>query len=144
MRFLPHVTVATVVEDQGRFLIVEEFRDGRTVLNQPAGHLEADESLIEAAHREVLEETSWSVEITAVVGIYLFVAANGTTYHRTCFAGRPLQHHQERPLDEGILDARWLTLEQLRAAKASLRSHLVLECVEDYLTKPHYSLDLIR
>lgn len=144
MRFLPHVTVATIVEDQGRFLIVEEYRDGRTVLNQPAGHLEADESLIEAARREVLEETAWAVEITAVVGIYLFTAANGTTYNRMCFAGRPLQHHQNQELDEGILGARWMTLEQLREAKVDLRSHLVLECVEDYLSKPHYSLDLIR
>ena len=72
MRFTPHVTVATVVEDQGRFLLVEELAGGQAVFNQPAGHLEADESLIEAALRETLEETGWQVELTAVTGIYLY------------------------------------------------------------------------
>ncbi|HDZ55438.1 MAG TPA: NUDIX hydrolase [Pseudomonas xinjiangensis] len=144
MRFLPHVTVATIVEDQGRFLMVEERRDGRTVLNQPAGHLEADESLIQAARREVLEETAWTVDITSVVGIYLLKADNGVTYQRTCFAGRALEHHPDLPLDDGILGARWMTLEQLQVSRVDLRSYLVLECILDYLHKPHYPLDLIR
>lgn len=144
MRFLPHVTVATIVEDHGRFLMVEELRDQRTVINQPAGHLEADESLIEAARREVLEETAWSVDIASVVGIYLFKADNGTVYQRTCFAGTAREQHAGRALDDGILQASWMTLEQLQARKSELRSHLVLDCIHDYLHKPHYPLDLIR
>ncbi len=144
MRFLPHVTVATIVEDQGRFLMVEEQRGDRIVINQPAGHLEADESLIEAARREVLEETAWAVEITSVVGLYLFKADNGVTYQRACFAGRALNHCPEQPLDHGIVRASWMSLEQLQAKRQDLRSYLVLDCIQDYLNKPHYSLDLIR
>ena len=74
MSWHPHVTVATIVEDQGRFLLVEEQADGREVLNQPAGHLEPAESLLEAALRETLEETGWEVELSAVTGIYLYTA----------------------------------------------------------------------
>lgn len=144
MRFLPHVTVATIVEDAGRFLMVEESRDGRIVLNQPAGHLEADESLIEAAAREALEETGWIVEVTGLVGLYLFKASNGTTYQRTCFHGRPVWHDPTRSLDDGILRAAWMTVDELEARRDDLRSHLVLDCIHDYRNKPLYPLDLIR
>lgn len=144
MRFLPHVTVATIVEERGRYLMVEEYRDGRLVLNQPAGHLEEDESLIHAAKREVLEETGCSVEITGVVGVYLFKADNGISYQRNCFIGRLVQQHAEMELDEGIVRAPWMSLEDIRARSSDLRSHLVLECIVDYLTKPHYPLDLFR
>jgi ADP-ribose pyrophosphatase YjhB (NUDIX family) len=144
MRFIPHVTVATIVEDQGRFLMVEEYRDGRLVLNQPAGHLEEDESLIDAARRETLEETACSVEITGVVGVYLFKADNGISYQRNCFFGTLLEQHPERTLDEGIVRTRWMSLEDIRARSTDLRSYLVLDCITDYLTKPHYSLDLFR
>lgn len=144
MRFLPHVTVATIVEDTGRFLMVEESRDGRIVLNQPAGHLEADESLIEAAARETLEETGWTIDVAGFVGLYLFKADNGTTYQRSCFHGRPVSHDQASLLDDGILRAVWMTLDELKARRADLRSHLVLDCIDDYLNKPLYPLDLIR
>lgn len=144
MRFLPHVTVATIIEEQGRFLMVEERRDHRLVLNQPAGHVEEDESLIQAAQRETLEETGYSVELTAVVGIYLFKADNGVSYQRSCFVGRAVDHDPTRTLDEGIVRALWLTLDELKARRDDLRSYLVLDCIEDYLAKPHYSLDLIR
>lgn len=144
MRFIPHVTVATIIEDKGRFLMVEEHRDGRLVLNQPAGHLEEDESLIQAAKREVLEETGCTVDISAAVGIYLFEADNGTSYLRHCFSGRLLGHDPQHTLDEGIVRAPWMTLEEIQARSAQLRSHLVLDCILDYLAKPHYSLDLFR
>lgn len=144
MRFLPHVTVATIVEHQSRFLMVEEKRDGRIVLNQPAGHLEADETLLQAARRETLEETAWHVELGAVIGIYLFQAANGETYQRVCFSAKPISHDAYRPLDEGIIRARWMTLDEIVDNSAQLRSHLVANCIRDYLNKPHYSLDLIR
>src|SRR5690554_7146314 len=95
MRFLPHVTVATIVERQGRFLMVEEISGNSVVFNQPAGHLEADESLMQAALRETLEETAWTVELTGVTGIYLFRGANGETYQRTCFSADALEHQPE-------------------------------------------------
>lgn len=144
MRFIPHSTVATIVENQGRFLMVEEHADGRLVLNQPAGHLEEDESLIQAARREVLEETGCTVEITGVVGVYLFKADNGISYQRSCFVGKLIEHDPGQQLDEGIVRAPWMSLDEIRARNADLRSHLVLECIVDYLTKPHYSLDLFR
>ena len=100
MRFTPHVTVATIIEDQGRFLLVEEMADGRAVFNQPAGHLEADESLMQAALRETLEETGWDVELTGVTGIYLYTApSNGVTNHRVCFADKALRQRPAHPLD---------------------------------------------
>ena len=144
-RFTPHVTVATVVEDQGRFLLVEEHAEGRTVLNQPAGHLEADESLLQAALRETLEETGWEVELTGVTGIYLYTApANGVTYQRVCFAARPLRHRPELPLDHGIIGPRWLTREELAAQPERWRSELVLRCIDDYLAGERHALSLIR
>ena len=144
-RFTPHVTVATVVEDQGRFLLVEEIAEGRQVLNQPAGHLEADESLLDAALRETLEETGWEVELTGVTGIYLYTApSNGVTYQRVCFAARPLRQRPELALDEGIIGPRWLTREELEARREQWRSHLVARCIDDYLAGGHYPLALIR
>lgn len=146
MRWLAHVTVATIVEDQGRFLLVEELSaDKKQVFNQPAGHLEANESLLQAAVRETLEETGWDVELTAVTGIYLYTApSNGVTYQRVCFAARPVRHHPERALDEGILGARWMTRDELAAQPERWRSHLVLRCIDDYLEGERFPLSLIR
>ncbi|RJG14616.1 NUDIX hydrolase [Pseudomonas cavernicola] len=145
MRFTPHVTVATVVEDQGRFLLVEEMANGRAVFNQPAGHLEADESLMQAALRETLEETGWDIELTAVTGIYLYTApSNGVTYQRICFAGRPLQQRPEHPLDDGIIGPRWLTRAELATQPERWRSELVLRCIDDYLAGERFPLTLLR
>lgn len=144
-RFIPHVTVATIVEDQGRFLLVEEHAEGRVVLNQPAGHLEANESLLEAALRETLEETGWEVELTGITGLYLYTApSNGVTYQRVCFAARPLRHRPELPLDQGIIGPRWLTREELEQQRTQWRSHLVARCIDDYLQGDHCPLTLIR
>ncbi|BAN48240.1 NUDIX hydrolase [Metapseudomonas resinovorans] len=141
----PHITVATIVEDQGRFLLVEELAEGRPVYNQPAGHLEADETLLEAALRETFEETGWEVELTAVTGIYLYTApSNGVTYQRVCFAAKPLRHHPDQPLDDGIIGPRWLTRDELLAEKDRWRSHLVLRCIDDYLAGERFPLSLIR
>ncbi|AOE85020.1 NUDIX hydrolase [Pseudomonas sp. TCU-HL1] len=145
MSWQPHITVATIVEDQGRFLLVEELAGGHAVFNQPAGHLEADESLLEAAIRETFEETGWEVELTAVTGIYLYTApSNGVTYQRVCFAARPLHHHPDQPLDDGIIGPRWLTRDELLAEKDRWRSHLVLRCIDDYLAGERFPLSLIR
>ena len=145
MRFTPHVTVATLVEDNGRFLMVEELADGRAVFNQPAGHLEADESLIQAALRETLEETGWEVELSAVTGIYLYTApANGVTYQRVCFAAKPVRHHPDLPLDQGIIGPQWLTRDELAARPERWRSELVMQCLDDYLAGERFALSLIR
>ena len=145
MQWQPHITVATVIEDQGRFLLVEEMADGRAVFNQPAGHLEADESLIQAAIRETLEETGWDVEITALTGIYLYTApSNGVTYQRVCFTGNALRHHPSLALDEGIIGPRWLSRAELIAQPERWRSELVLRCIDDYLSDQCFPLSLIR
>ncbi len=145
MRFTPHVTVATIVEDDGRFLMVEELAQGRAVFNQPAGHLEADESLMQAALRETLEETGWDVELTAVTGIYLYTApSNGITYQRICFAAKPVRHHPDLALDHGIIGPQWLTRDELIAQSKRLRSELVMQCIDDYLAGERFALSLLR
>jgi 8-oxo-dGTP pyrophosphatase MutT (NUDIX family) len=145
MRFTPHVTVATLVENDGRFLFVEETAGGRAVLNQPAGHLEADESLMQAAIRETLEETGWDVELTAVTGIYLYTApSNGVTYQRVCFAAKALQQRDNYKLDDGIIGPQWLTRDELVAQPERWRSELVLRCIDDYLTGERFPLALLR
>ena len=145
MDWNPHITVATVVEDRGRFLMEEELEGDKAVLNQPAGHLEANESLLQAALRETLEETAWEVELTAVTGIYLYTApSNGVTYQRVCFAARPLRHLPDSPLDHGIIGPRWMTRDELAAAPERWRSELVVRCIDDYLAGERFPLALIR
>lgn len=143
MRWTPRSTVACVIEQEGRFLCVEEISSGRQVINQPAGHLEPDETLIEAAHREVLEETGWTIEITHLLGLYVYQAANGETYHRHCFAARGLTHDPSLPLDDGILRAVWLSYDEL-CQREDLRSSMVLTCIEDYQAGRRFPLDYIR
>jgi len=144
MDWYAHVTVATVVEDNGRFLLVEENQNGELVFNQPAGHLDPDESLIEAACRETLEETGWTVEIQGVVGVGLYLSPhNGITYCRTAFHAKALSHDPERPLDTGILRAVWMTLDEIRAASDRLRSPMVLTVIEQYLAGHRYPLSMI-
>lgn len=144
MRFLPHVTVATIVEDQDHFLMVEEIKFGQKVINQPAGHLEPNETLLEAALRETLEETAWDVELTGVIGIYLFTGDNGISYQRVCFAAKPLKHFPEKPLDEGIVKAVWLTRNELLAKREHWRNPMILNCIDDYIAGHLYPLSVIR
>ncbi|MGY3259184.1 NUDIX domain-containing protein [Pseudomonas sp. NFPP07] len=145
MEWQPHITVATIVEDQGRFLFVEELQGDQAVFNQPAGHLDPDESLLQAAIRETLEETGWDIELTGVVGIYLYTApSNGVTYQRICFAGKPLRHHPDYQLDDGIIGPRWLSRDELLALRPQWRSELIIRCVDDYLAGQLHSLELIR
>lgn len=139
-----HVTVATVVEDNGRFLLVEEYEEGRLVFNQPAGHLDPNESLIEAAQRETLEETGWTIAIDGIVGIGLYTApSNGITYYRTAFHGRPISHDPTRKLDDGIVRAVWMTLDEIRAEAPRMRSPLVPQVIEQYLAGHRYPLSMI-
>ena len=133
-----HLTVATIVERDGRYLLVEEIAEvGKPVFNQPSGHVERNETLEQAAIRETYEETGWDVEITGIVGMYLLHAeSNDTTYFRVCFAAKPQNHHPEQSLDEGIIAAHWLTKAELQASATPPRSALVMRCIEDYETKP--------
>jgi len=140
----PDVTVATVVVDAGRLLCVEERVQGRLVLNQPAGHLEPDESLLEAALRETREETGWDVRLTAFVGAYQWkVPETGAHYLRFAFAAEPVAHDPARALDEGIERALWMTPAELRAASDRHRSPLVWRVVADFLTGRRHPLDLV-
>ena len=147
MRWTPHATVATIVEDQGRFLFVEEHSPtlNRLVINQPAGHLEANESFIEAAKRETLEETGWHVEPEALLGMYVYKApGNGTVYHRFTFIARAVSEQPDAELDTGIERALWLTYDELIARKDDLRSPTVLQCLDDYLEGQRYPLNFIH
>jgi 8-oxo-dGTP pyrophosphatase MutT (NUDIX family) len=144
MSWTPHVTVATVIENDGRFLFVYEEADGRKVYNQPAGHLDPDETLAEAALRETLEETGWTVKLTGVVGVNLYTApSNGVTYMRTTFIAEPISHDQNRPLDTGIIEAVWLTYEELLARKDQLRSPMTLQIIEDYRSGRRFPLEVV-
>ncbi|MDF1763351.1 MAG: NUDIX hydrolase [Oleibacter sp.] len=142
-RWTPHATVAIIVYQQDRFLMVEEMSDGRAVFNQPAGHIEQGETVVEAAVRETLEETGWRVMPTGLLGLYTYTApANGVTYHRYCLIADAIEQIPNATLDSGIIGPQWLTIEELRTS-AKLRSPMVLTCAEDYLRNPHFPLDLI-
>ncbi len=140
--WVAHVTVATVIEQDGSFLLVEETSDGKLVINQPAGHLDPGESLATAARRETLEETGWEVELQGLLGLALYTAPNGITYHRTTFFGRPLRQVSTQ-LDAGIERCLWLDHHDMQRESARMRSPLVLRAVEQYLAGRRYPLDLI-
>ena len=142
----PDVTVATVVVRDGRLLCVEEQANGRgLVLNQPAGHLEPDEGLAEAALRETLEETGWDVRLTAFVGAYQWKAPETDRHYlRFAFLAEPLRHHPERPLDTGIERALWLTPSELEAERARHRSPLVWRAVADALGGRRQPLSVLQ
>ena len=145
-RWIPHATVACVVENAGKYLMVQE-RDkssGELVFNQPAGHLEEGESLAEAALRETLEETAWSIELSGILGIALYTApSNGITYHRTTFLGLPLQQLENMALDPDIHAVHWLDYEEILAMSDRMRSPLVVASIERHRQGICYPLDLI-
>ncbi|TVQ45240.1 MAG: NUDIX hydrolase [Gammaproteobacteria bacterium] len=138
------VTVAAITERAGRFLMVEERVSGNAVINQPAGHLEPGESLVEAVIRETLEETAWALEPEAVTGIYLWQTPDQSrSFLRVAFAGQCRGHDPERTLDTGIIAAHWLTREDVAAQAARLRSPMVIRCIDDYLAGIRYPLDCL-
>jgi 8-oxo-dGTP pyrophosphatase MutT (NUDIX family) len=141
-RWKPSVTVAAVVERDGRFLLVEEHTPEGLRLNNPAGHLEPGESLAEACARETLEETAYAFAPTALVGVYQ-AALGDTTYLRFAFCGTLGAFDPARTLDEGIVRSLWMTLEELRTSAPRHRSPLLLRCVEDYLAGRRHPLDLV-
>ena len=145
MHELPHITVATIVERDGKFLMVRENSGGRLVYNQPAGHVEPNETLFDAALRETLEETAWRVELKQLLGIYQYTSAeNGITYIRHCFIAKAIEPRTERNLDPDILEAKWLTLKELEDFESELRSPLVLKVIRDYLSGVNFPLNVVQ
>lgn len=139
----PHLVVATVVEQDGKFLLVYE-RDGdRLVYNQPAGHWDKGESIFDAALRETREESGWEVKLDYLIGQYSVHAAhNDITYYRTAFAATPIKKVSEQ-LDKEIVEVVWLSYAEIVARKAQLRSPLVLRVIEDYRAGKKFPLDFI-
>jgi len=141
----PRVTVATIVCREDRFLLVEEDIRGEIVLNQPAGHLEQDESLLDAAVRETFEETGWTVALTDFVGAYQWNTLDGSAkYLRFAFAARPVSHDAQHALDDGIVRALWLTREEIAAQPDRHRNPMVLGNVDDWLAGKRYPLAVVQ
>jgi len=144
MIWKPNVTVAAVVERDGRFLLVEEDTAHGRLFNQPAGHLESGESLTDAVMRETLEETAHGFKPTALLGVYTYRhERDDVTYLRFAFTGEILSHDPGRALDEGIVRAAWLAPAEIRRDVARHRSPLVMRCVDDYLAGRRYPLDVL-
>lgn len=138
----PHLTVATVVRRGQEFLFVEETDNLQTVFNQPAGHVEPNETVFAAAVRETLEETGWEVALTGFVGVYQYYSAhNDTTYLRICFTAEAVRDTGQE-LDADIIKAHWMKRDDLQ--DLNLRSPLVAQCLEDALQRPNLPLDLVR
>jgi 8-oxo-dGTP pyrophosphatase MutT (NUDIX family) len=141
----PNVTVAAVIEQNQRFLLVREQVDKSIVINQPAGHLEPEESLETAVRREVLEETGYKFEPSHVIGIYLLARpAQQTSFLRICFSGTCDLDSSAQILDHDILSTVWLSRQELLAHDEPLRSALVLRCIDDYLAGHRHPLELLR
>lgn len=147
-RWKPSVTVAAIIERDGRFLLVEEHTPEGLRLNNPAGHLDPGESPAQAVVRETLEETAHDFEPTTLVGVYLSrferpATGEDITYLRFAFAGELGAFHPDLSLDTGIVRTLWLTPEEIRGSTSRHRSPLVLQCVEDHLAGRRYPLDLL-
>jgi 8-oxo-dGTP pyrophosphatase MutT (NUDIX family) len=148
-RFRPNVTVAAVIQCEGRFLLVEEHTPEGLRLNNPAGHLERGETPLEAVRREVLEETACTFEPSALLGVYLSrfrrpASGEDVTYLRLAFAGSVRAPEPGRALDEGIVRTVWFTPEEVRASRARHRSPLVLRCIEDHLAGVRHPLEVLH
>jgi len=141
----PHVTVAAVIERAERFLLVEEVAEGVRVYNQPAGHLEPDESLTDAVIREVLEEAAVHFRPRAVVGLYRWLNPDsGETHVRVAFSGEMDDFDPARTLDDGIIAPHWLAYEDIADLGRALRSPMVLGCIDDYRRGQRFDLSLLR
>lgn len=139
---LPRIAVAAIVPDGDRFLLVEERCEGLPVLNQPAGHLDPNESLIDAVIRETMEESAWEVEPVGLVGIYQLLLPQAH-YVRMAFLCKPIRHYPDRALDSDIIRTHWLTREQLAHGSIAHRNSLVLRCLDDQLAGRLWPLEQI-
>ena len=147
-RFKPNVTVAAIIERDGRFLLVEEESADGLKLNNPAGHIEQGESPVQGCAREALEETGRVFEATSLVGVYLARArrdstGDDVTYLRFAFCGTCGEPDPSRALDTGIVRTLWMTADEIRASAARHRSPLLLRCIEDYIAGQRYPLSLV-
>ena len=143
MIWTPHATVAVVVEKDDKYLLVEEICHGKTVFNQPAGHVDEGESILNAAIRETMEETGWEVKLDAFIGLYTYKApSNGITYYRMCFAATAIRKITDQ-LDTGIISEHWLSYDEVVNLKSQLRSPLVKKCIDDFRDNIRYPLSLI-
>ena len=149
MVWKPHTTVAAIIERDNQFLMVEETAGNQLVYNQPAGHLDPDESLIDAVIRETREETAWLFEPSAIVGIYLWkkdgrenIKDPDASFLRFAFCGQCSDFDENQSLDDGIERALWISKDELLERSNQLRSPLVLQCIEDYLAGKRYPLEL--
>lgn len=145
MVWKPHVTVAAVIEQNQRFLLVEEHTPNGIEFNQPAGHLEANENLLQAVSREVKEETGWNFEPEFLLSVQLWRKhPDASTYLRFCFIGHHHSYDPEQALDEGIIQTHWLTRTEIAERQARLRSPLVSTCIDQYLGGERYPLALLH
>jgi 8-oxo-dGTP pyrophosphatase MutT (NUDIX family) len=145
MIWKPNTTVAAIIEDQGRYLMVEEETEEGIRINQPAGHLEKNESLLDGVVREALEETAYDFIPAHLLGVYHWQhPIKDVTYLRFAFIGKIGQHHPNRALDQGIIRAVWMSYEDLLACKDIHRSPQVIECVNDYQAGQKYPLSVIH
>jgi ADP-ribose pyrophosphatase YjhB (NUDIX family) len=140
-----HLTVATVVERNGKFLMVRETKDGVQVLNQPAGHVEPGEDVIAAALRETLEETSWEVKVTGFLGFSNAMSVvTGITYYRLVFVAEPVKFNQNAEIDSDIDSAEWMTLEEIKDPSNTPRSEMVHQAVDDFMSGRIFPLEIFR
>ena len=140
-----HLTVATIVFRQDQYLMVKEIDSGKLVINQPAGHVEPGEDIIDAAIRETYEETGWHVGINGFIGIYSSTSpATGITYYRLAFTAKPLSLDEQAVIDADIQEVVWLSAEKIRQNNNQLRSELVVDCLDDYEQGKIFSLDIFR
>lgn len=145
MRCTPHITVAGILEKDKKFLLVRELVEGHLVYNQPAGHLEYKETLLEAVQREVLEETGLYFEPQAIVGVYeYFPQGDSEVFLRFNFCGKITGAKADAVLDDGIVETVWLGLHELEAVpEREMRSSMVLQAIRDYIKNFRYPLDLV-
>jgi ADP-ribose pyrophosphatase YjhB (NUDIX family) len=145
MTWKPHVTVAAVIEQDNRFLLVEENTNVGLKFNQPAGHLEPNEDLIDAIKREVNEETAWQFEPEHLLAVQLWrKAPDHPSFVRFCFTGQVHSHNPAQSLDPEIVRIHWLTPQEINARKSTLRSPLVAICIDNYLHNQRYPLSMLQ
>jgi 8-oxo-dGTP pyrophosphatase MutT (NUDIX family) len=143
-QFKPNTTVAAIIEQNGKFLLVEEETDRGNRYNQPAGHLEDNETLIDAVIRETMEEAAYEFTPEFLLGVYHWKHPhNDTTYLRFAFVGKAGVHYPMQELDDGIVQAVWMSIDEIREKSALMRSPQVLTCFEDYLAGKHYPLEVV-
>jgi len=139
-----HLTVAALVPGEQGFLCVKERDDGLTVINQPAGHVEPGEGLVEAVKRETYEETGWRVEPSHLLGISIYTSPhNGLTYYRMTFLCDAIELDKHAALDKDIIEALWLNDSEMRARQNEMRSPMVIQALDDYYSGRRYPLEII-